>query len=395
MAIAGAFPTVPADSVRVATEVYGLSLVLTVPFIVALVGVVTMRAQTAAVRALVLRASVVSAIAILVAHLVPLRWTAWIVPQGLALPLITLGRDQLSAATSPTLGITQGAAIVYLTVCAMLMLSVGAGQWAAWRLVRASRPATTRARHTLQRVGRATGITRHVRLLESSAIHAPATWGFVRPAIVLPTSARVWDDRQLHAALMHEMAHVAAADPLLGLLARLVRAIAWIHPLAWWLVRRYEQERELACDEAVIAAGVRRSDYAELLGTLLDARRPVAATAGLGGRGGMRARLDHLASTDWAPITMSRRTNALSLLLAAALSVPLGSARVVPTRDVLQSLMVDRRWESRAYAVARLAQRPDSVALARRAAQHDPSPEVRAIAQRALDVSAPPALLTR
>lgn len=395
MAIAGAFPLVHADSARVATEVYGLSLVLTVPFIVALVGVATMRAHTAAVRALVLRASVVAATAMLVAHLVPLRWTAWIVPQGLALPLITLGRDQLSAASSPTLGITHGASILYLTVCAMLVLSVCAGQWAAWRLVRMSRPATTRARHVLQRVGCAVGMTRPVRLLESSALHAPATWGFIRPVIVLPTGARAWDDRKLQAALTHEMAHAAAADPLFGLLARLVRAIVWVHPLAWWLVRRYEQERELACDEQVIAAGVRRSDYAELLGTLLHARHHAAATAGLGGRGGIRARLDHLANQDWTPIAISRRTTALSFMLAAAISVPLGSARVVPTRDVLQSLMVDRRWESRAYAVARLAQRPDSVALAQRAALHDPSPEVRAIAQRALDVGTPSVFLKR
>ena len=55
--------------------------------------------------------------------------------------------------------------------------------------------------------------------------------------------------------------------------------------------------------------------------------------------------------------------------------------QLAPTRDVLTTLMLDAQWESRAYAVLGLAQRADSVAVARSAAELDPSPRVRAWAQ--------------
>jgi hypothetical protein len=70
----------------------------------------------------------------------------------------------------------------------------------------------------------------------------------------------------------------------------------------------------------------------------------------------------------------------------ATLSVagPLSAVRLAPSRDVLTTLMRDARWESRAYAVLGLAQRQDSVAVARSAAELDPSPRVRAWARYAL-----------
>jgi hypothetical protein len=59
-------------------------------------------------------------------------------------------------------------------------------------------------------------------------------------------------------------------------------------------------------------------------------------------------------------------------------------AHLAPTRGVLTTLMLDTQWESRAYAVLGLAQRADSVAVARSAAELDPSPRVRAWAKYAL-----------
>jgi hypothetical protein len=89
----------------------------------------------------------------------------------------------------------------------------------------------------------------------------------------------------------------------------------------------------------------------------------------------------------------------LAVTAACAISsVPLGAVEVVPTRDVLASLMRDSRWESRAYAVIGLAHHPDTVAFARSAAERDPSPRVRAWARYALGLrpdsaSASPAAL--
>jgi hypothetical protein len=73
------------------------------------------------------------------------------------------------------------------------------------------------------------------------------------------------------------------------------------------------------------------------------------------------------------------------------LSLSVSLVQLVPTRDVLTTLMQDDRWDTRAYAVVRLAERADSVEVARAAARTDPSPRVRAWARYALAQLPPPA----
>ena len=72
--------------------------------------------------------------------------------------------------------------------------------------------------------------------------------------------------------LMHELAHVRArATGCSTLAARALCALFWFHPGVWWIARALRDDCELACDDRVIAAGVRRSDYAELLVNVADA----------------------------------------------------------------------------------------------------------------------------
>lgn len=90
----------------------------------------------------------------------------------------------------------------------------------------------------------------------------PMTLGTRRASIVLPSIADTWDDDRRRAVLQHELAHVARYDCLTQTLAIVTRAVYWCHPGAWWLVRRLRIERELACDDRVIAAGTEAKEYA-------------------------------------------------------------------------------------------------------------------------------------
>ena len=104
-----------------------------------------------------------------------------------------------------------------------------------------------------------------VRLLHGDDVSMPCAVGVIRPAVLLPTAALSWSPDRLDAVLLHELAHVARRDVLMQSLAELCRSLYWFNPLAWLAASRLRLEREQACDDHVLAAGVRGSDYAQVL----------------------------------------------------------------------------------------------------------------------------------
>jgi len=104
---------------------------------------------------------------------------------------------------------------------------------------------------------------RNVRFLRGAAGTMPMAWGIVNPAVLMPADADEWPVERLRIVLLHELAHVSRRDCLTHLLAQAACAVYWFHPLAWMAARRARNERERACDDLVLAAGTRGSDYAE------------------------------------------------------------------------------------------------------------------------------------
>ena len=83
----------------------------------------------------------------------------------------------------------------------------------------------------------------------------PMAFGTRRPTIVIPAIADTWAEDRRRAVVLHELAHVARYDCLTQTLAFAACAMYWFHPGVWWVARRLRVERELACDDRVIAAG--------------------------------------------------------------------------------------------------------------------------------------------
>ncbi len=119
--------------------------------------------------------------------------------------------------------------------------------------------------------------SRTVRLADDG----PLAFGALRPLILLPHEAAHWPARRLDAVLAHERAHLGRRDCLSQMLAQIVCAFYWPNLLLWLASRSMRREAEIAADNAVLAAGMRASDYAaELLQFAGQALRlPAAAMA--------------------------------------------------------------------------------------------------------------------
>jgi beta-lactamase regulating signal transducer with metallopeptidase domain len=170
---------------------------------------------------------------------------------------------------------------------ALAVLWAGGAAVVLARLALALRAASRLARHAevvddpawtglLERLGQAMEVGRPVTLLRSAEAAMPLTWGALRPSILLPAEADAWPEERRRVVLLHELAHVARRDCLVQTLAMVCCAAYWFHPGAWWAARRMRAEREQACDDRVLAAGARASDYA---GHLLDVARAYRAPA--------------------------------------------------------------------------------------------------------------------
>ena len=104
------------------------------------------------------------------------------------------------------------------------------------------------------------------RLLVLSGVASPATFGWIRPTILLPDVCLQQDRSELEDILRHELHHVRRLDFVWNGFAVVARALLFFHPGVWYAVRKMQFDRELACDLAVVSDSPgRRAKYAECL----------------------------------------------------------------------------------------------------------------------------------
>ena len=116
----------------------------------------------------------------------------------------------------------------------------------------------------LARAQKRMGFKHGTALLTSNELASPISWGLMRPVILLNNRA-VEASGEAEAIIAHELAHVARLDWVKLLLARVATALFWFNPFVWMLAREAHQLREEAADDAVLAADIADTDYAELL----------------------------------------------------------------------------------------------------------------------------------
>jgi hypothetical protein len=107
---------------------------------------------------------------------------------------------------------------------------------------------------------------RRAMICTSDLVRVPAAIGYIRPMVVFPSWAlREIPTDELNAILLHELAHLRRWDDWTNLAQKLVKALFFFHPAVWFIESRLTLEREMACDDAVLAANFSPRAYAESL----------------------------------------------------------------------------------------------------------------------------------
>jgi beta-lactamase regulating signal transducer with metallopeptidase domain len=156
--------------------------------------------------------------------------------------------------------------IAWLAGSLAFLVPLAAGVIAAARIARRARrcadPAWSDMTDLVHAAAAEMGLARPPALLLGAAGSMPMTLGLFRPAVLLPEDAAAWPAQRRRVVLIHELAHVRRRDCLTQLIGRVACAVHWFNPLAWLAVHRLRAEQEQACDDLVLAAGARPSDYA-------------------------------------------------------------------------------------------------------------------------------------
>lgn len=186
----------------------------------------------------------------------------------------------------------------------------------------------------LQTAQRKLAIRRRIRLHQSDESLVPLTWGALRPVLLVPAAAHDWSAERRELVLLHELAHVRRWDWLTQLLAHLACALFWFNPLAWFAARQMRIERERACDDLVLGAGARASDYAQelltLAASLSDWQLSPLVAVPMARRGALEDRIRGILDASRSRAAVTSVALCLAAMLTAVTLAPLAMLRAAP-----------------------------------------------------------------
>ncbi len=129
---------------------------------------------------------------------------------------------------------------------------------------------------------------RRVLICASDKVRVPAAIGFIKAAIIIPTWAlEELTPAELNVVVLHELAHLRRWDDWTNLAQKIVSALLFFQPAVWWIGRSLAREREMACDDFVLAATSDHRGYAQCLVSVAEKsflRRGLALAQAMAGR---------------------------------------------------------------------------------------------------------------
>jgi beta-lactamase regulating signal transducer with metallopeptidase domain len=174
----------------------------------------------------------------------------------------------------------------------VMLVRLGLGYRKLRGLKAGATPVPTKWQLRLKSLKEINGVRRQTQLLVSGHIAAPMSLGFLSPAILIPRALLdELSDSELEHVVLHELGHLQRRDDWTNLAQKLIEAILPIQPAVYWIGHRMSIEREMACDDWVIAATGTVEPYAASLTKVAELSQWVHAGILAAGATGNRSQL--------------------------------------------------------------------------------------------------------
>ncbi|MFH1999560.1 MAG: M56 family metallopeptidase [Planctomycetota bacterium] len=201
------------------------------------------------------------------------------------------------------------------------------GTWAVAKLIRRSdRSEDRKLRQMTEDLCHKLDIKRLAPIFTTQTATMPMVWGVWNPILIFPSSFLTWPGTRQRFVLLHELAHIKRRDCFWQVLGRLGASLHWFNPLCWLALHRLRIERERACDDFVVKAGMPPHGYADfLLDSIrsLQAPAPVSAAAvTMAKRSQFEGRLIAILDDDMVREPVSAKMRNMSFFLIAVILLP-------------------------------------------------------------------------
>ncbi|MCX6345992.1 MAG: hypothetical protein NT018_13130, partial [Armatimonadetes bacterium] len=190
------------------------------------------------------------------------------------------------------------------------------------------------------------GVKRTPLILQSELASTPMLVGLFRPIIILPMGMpETCPEPELRAMFLHELAHIKRWDMAVLWLYHIVNLAFYFNPALWLAGKELKRERELACDELVLASsGITRQDYAAGYVSALKMASATRTPVSLAMAEPFEMEKNRLHSILWLPIRKLSPAWIAALVLVCAVGLPtfIGCAKSPNVAVTRYALISDR-----------------------------------------------------
>ena len=178
-------------------------------------------------------------------------------------------------------------------------------------------------------------------VVSTTATIEPGIFGIFRPVLLWPASiSGQMTEAHTETIVAHELCHVRRRDNLTASLHMLVEALFWFHPAVWWLGNRLVEDRERACDQAVVESGREPQVYAESILKVCEfcIESPLSCVPGVSGADLKRRVASIMSHRPARALNLSRKLLlAVAIILAIAAPILAGVLNMRPGAASSQS----------------------------------------------------------